>query len=258
MVVPDIRKTLPVLRQQWEQCRNCELGQRRASVNGAFVFGEGMPGRIMLIGEGPGKDEEKEGRPFVGKSGQLLREVLATLDMSSLVYITNIVCCRSCAQDYDNEGKPKFYDNNAPIIKDQTPLPVQVQACSDRLYEEIYLVDPALIVTLGGASAEAMLHRSITVTSECGNTYVAQVPGASRAASITDKKKVWRRKVRGEWVQPTTQNMVEYQLLVNLHPAYVARYIEDRRPGAPMEQFYRTLETARNIYNKYLEELTAP
>lgn len=226
-------------------------------MNGAFVFGEGMPGRIMLIGEGPGKDEEKEGRPFVGKSGQLLREVLTTLEMNSLVYITNVVCCRSCAQDYDNEGKPKFYDNNQPIIKDQAPLPAQVQACSDRLHEEIYLVDPVLIVTLGGSSAEALLHRSLTVTSECGNTYVARVPGAARVASVTDKKKVWRRKVRGEWVQPTVQNMVEYQLLVNLHPAYVARYIEDRRPGAPMEMFYRTMERARNIYNKYLEELAA-
>jgi DNA polymerase len=257
LVVPDIRKTLPRLRQQYEQCQNCELGQRRIATGGAFVFGEGMPGRIMLIGEGPGKDEEKEGRPFVGRSGQVLRDVLNALDMNDLVYITNIVCCRSCAQDYDNEGKPKFYDNGKPAIKDQAPLPVQSQACSDRLYEEIYMVDPVLIVTLGGSAAEVLLKRSITVTSECGNTYVALIPGAGHIASLTDKKKVWRRKVHGAWVQPTTQNQVEYQLLVNLHPAYVARLIEDRRPGAPMEQFYRTLERARNIYRKYIAELTA-
>jgi uracil-DNA glycosylase len=211
----------------------------------------------MLIGEGPGKDEEKEGRPFVGRSGQVLQDVLHSLNMHDLVYITNVVACRSCAHDYDNDGQPKFYDNGNPVIKDQAPLPTQVQKCEDRLYEEIYLVDPILIVTLGASSASKLLNRAVTVTSECGTTHAAKIPGAAHVASLTDKKKAWRRKVKGEWVQPIVQNQVEYQVMVNLHPAYVARLIEDRRPGAPMEQFYRTLERARNIYQKYCEELAA-
>jgi uracil-DNA glycosylase len=252
--VPDIRKTLPVLKQQWEQCRACELGQRRASTGGAFVFGEGLPGRIMLIGEGPGKDEEKEGRPFVGKSGQILRDVLTALSMNDIVYITNIVACRSCAHAYDNEGHPKYWDDGRPAIVDQPPSPLHIQACSDRLYEEIYLVDPVLIVTLGGTAAEKLLGHPITVTTACGTTHTAAIPGAGQVATFTEKRKQWRRKVRGEWVQPTMQNVVNYHCFVNLHPAYVARYLEDRRPGAPVELFYRTMQRARDVYNKYMQE----
>jgi uracil-DNA glycosylase len=257
LAVPDYRKTLPLLRQQWEQCQNCDLGKYRHQVGGSFVFGEGTPRRIMLIGEGPGKDEEKEGRPFVGKSGQILRDVLGTLEMTELVYITNIVCCRSCAQDYDNEGKPKFYDNGRPAIRDQPPSPQHIAACSDRLYEEVYLVDPVLIVTLGGTAAEKMLGRSVSVTTECGMTHVARVPGAGQVPVLTEKRKQWRRKVRGEWVQPVAQNDVLYQVMVNLHPAYVARDLADRRPGAPLEMFYTTLQKARDVYRLYVNETHA-
>lgn len=255
MGTPDFNKTLPVLRQQWEQCQACELGQRRALEGGAFVFGEGVPHSIMLIGEGPGKDEEKEGRPFIGKSGQILRDVLLALNMQDIVYITNVVACRSCAHAHDGEGKPQYYNDNKPRIVDQPPSPLHVQACSDRFYEEIYLVDPVLIVTLGGSAAEKLLGRSVTVTTECGSTHTAKIPGASHAAVLTEKRKQWRRKIRGEWVQPITQNMVEYHCIVNLHPAYVARYLEDRRPGAPAEMFYRTMQKARDIFVKYMEEV---
>jgi DNA polymerase len=255
MVAPDYNKTLPVLQQQWSRCQNCELGQRRVKVGGQFVFGEGTPGGILFIGEGPGKDEEKEGRPFIGKSGQVLRDVLGQLGLTDVSYITNTVCCRSCAQQFSREGQPQTYDDGQPRIADQPPTTLQVHACSPRLYEEIYLVDPVLIVTLGGGAAEAMLHRAVTITSECGNAYVVKIPGAATVPQLTEKRQQWLRKVKKQWVMPTAQNYVEYHCVLNLHPAYVLRNLKDERPGNPAERFFETMKLVKKVYLKYLREV---
>jgi DNA polymerase len=255
VVLPDINKTLPVLRQQWSQCQNCELGQRRVQVGGQFVFGEGVRGGILFIGEGPGKDEEKEGRPFIGKSGQVLRDVLKRLGLESVSYITNTVCCRSCAQQFSQEGQPITYDDGRPRIVDQAPTALQVQACAARLYEEIYMVDPVLIVTLGGGAAEAMLHRAVTITSECGNPYVVKIPGATHIPQLTEKRQQWLRKVKKQWVMPTAQNYVEYHCILNFHPAYVLRNLKDERKGNPAQRFFETMKLVKRVYNKYLQEV---
>jgi uracil-DNA glycosylase family 4 len=255
LAVPDVNKTLPVLRAQWEQCQNCALGVRRAQVGGSFVFGEGVPGGVLFIGEGPGKDEEINGRPFVGNSGQVLRDTLKDHGMEHIAYITNCVSCRSCAQAYDSEGHPRVNDRGQPIIKDQEPTPEQVLQCSPRLYEEIYMVDPVLIVTLGRSSAEFLLHRSVKITSEVGGMHVVKIPGATHRPVLTEKRQQWLRKVRGEWVMPTEQNTVEYACILNLHPAYVLRNIGDERPGNPTEKFIETMKFARRVYDQYVAEV---
>lgn len=255
MVVPDFNKSLHELRAEWEKCTECDLGPYRISVGGAFVFGEGVLNGIMLIGEGPGETEEEEGRPFVGRSGQILREVLHDLEMENMVYITNCVSCRSCAQAYDSEGQPIYKHNGEPRIRDQPPSAVQVQACSSRLYQEIYLVDPNIIVPLGGTAAEMLLRRPVSILTECGSVDVAKIPGAGWVPQFTDKKKQWRHKVRKEWVAPVQQNMVDYLCVPCLHPAFVARNLGDRRPGAPPEQFVSALRLARDIHIKHMTEL---
>ena len=147
------------------------------------------------------------------------------------------------------------YDDGQPQIGDQAPTTMQVQACSARLYEEIYLVDPVLIVTLGGGAAEAMLHRAVTITSECGNPHVVRIPGAAYIPQLTEKRQQWLRKVKKQWVMPVMQNYVEYHCILNFHPAYVLRNLKDERPGNPAQRFFETMKLVKKVYLKYLQEV---
>lgn len=108
-------------------CRRCPLAQTRTCA----VPGEGnLNAVVMLVGEGPGADEDRQGRPFVGRSGQFLTETLARLGIArSEVYITNVVKCRP------------------PQNRD--PLPAELDACGDYLIRQVGIVNPRIIVTLG-------------------------------------------------------------------------------------------------------------
>lgn len=108
-------------------CRRCPLAQTRTCA----VPGEGSLNAVaMFVGEGPGAGEDRQGRPFVGRSGQFLTDTLAQLGIArSEVYITNVVKCRP------------------PQNRD--PLPVELDACSDYLTRQVAIINPRIIVTLG-------------------------------------------------------------------------------------------------------------
>lgn len=257
--MPDARKTLEQLSEEWETCEKCELGVRRKETDGNFVFGEGRRRGIMFVGEGPGAIEEEVGRPFAGPSGKLLRDVIGRLGLWDC-YFTNCVSCRSCSPAYDGGGQPIMRRDRAtkkllPLINDEPPTPAQVNTCLPRLHEEIYLVDPILIVALGAEAASTLLGRKVSILSERGRTMKITVPGAWSLPVLTEKKKAWRRKVRGEWVMPTVQNQVEYLMLPTVHPAYVLRFHSDRRKGNPLETFAADITLASNIYYRYMTEV---
>ena len=262
---PDYRKSLPVLRQEWEACTQCNLGEVRKATGGAFVFGEGALGGIMFIGEGPGREENAAGRPFVGKSGQFLRAILQQINLQHF-YITNTVCCRSFAYQYDSEGKQKFVTRKGVSIaveQDEAPTPVQRAACFDRLHQEIYAVDPLLIVTLGGTAAETVLGRPVKILMESGDLRadasgepgtVMRLPGALYRPVLTPKG-LWRHKVRGAWVMNTEQDIVEYPVIPLLHPSFVLRCSADNGLGSPKERFAQGMTRVRNVYNAYMREV---
>lgn len=258
--MPDCRKPLNYLRAEWKDCKQCELGVRRAESGGDFVFGEGEPGGILFVGEGPGKTEEELGRPFVGESGRILRTAINALSLKR-VYITNVVCCRSCEEACNSEGQvirrwiPKSYKWET-ILKDETPKPLCIAACLPRLYEEIYLVDPVLIVTLGlSAIATLSTTRVTAISTERGKTRPIGIPGAGYAPVLTPKRRVWRHTIKGEVIQPVEQNRVEYLTLPTFHPAHVLRQIADKRQGNPREMFTKDLIKAAIIYNRYMKEV---
>lgn len=255
----DSRKPLPVLHNEWSSCQACSLGQRRAVVGGHFVAGEGVPRGILFIGEGPGRVEEDEGRPFVGKSGALIRDALEKLRFTHY-YITNLVTCRSCEPIIDpTTGAPKLRKRNGRpdeiIFRDGVPKPDELEACRPRLWEEIYIVDPILIVTLGNTASEAILQRRIAITNERGRTEHAVIPGATFRAMHTDKRGVWGRKIQGEMRFPTERNEVRYLVLPTLHPAYVLRRLGDRGANSPILQFADDMRRAVKIYQKYMVEV---
>lgn len=104
-----------------------------------IVWGDGDPdARLMFIGEAPGEDEDREGKPFVGRSGQLLNKMIEAMGLSrETVYICNVLKTRPL--------------NNA------TPTPTEIEACAPYLYEQVAIIRPEAIVTLGLPAAKAVL-----------------------------------------------------------------------------------------------------
>lgn len=130
-------------------CRACGLAATRHTV----VFGEGdRASRLMFVGEGPGADEDEQGRPFVGRAGQLLTQILEAADIDRKdVYITNIVKCRPP-------------DN-------RVPLPEETSACDVFLQAQIQLIKPAILVLLGASPTKWILKTTAGITKLRGKWY---------------------------------------------------------------------------------------
>lgn len=257
-VHPDARKSLARLREEWQNCTACELGRRRDALGGSFVFGEGVTGGIMFIGEGPGKDEEEQGRPFIGKSGMLLRRILARLGVVDY-YISNTVACRSCEPITDAAGTPlmtKAYPNRPAMIKyqDRAPIKRQTEACRPRLMEEIYLVDPVVIVSLGGQAAQMLTDSTLSILKERGVAREISVPGAAEVPNLTPKG-AWLRKGKGVTnPKPTEQNEVRYLMIPTVHPAFVLRRANDFSRDNPFRHLVDDIRQAQAVYDRYLFE----
>lgn len=131
-------------------CQRCALADTRTNV----VFGMGpKDAEVMFIGEGPGENEDLQGKPFVGKGGQLLDEMLSLIDLSRdrNFYITNIVKCRP----------PKNRD----------PLNTEQDACIGYLERQIELVHPKIIVCLGRIAAMRLIKEDFKITKEHGQWF---------------------------------------------------------------------------------------
>lgn len=132
------------------KCRDCELGSTRKNA----VPGEGnIKSVLMFIGEGPGADEDEQGRPFVGRAGQLLTKILESVNISrEEVYITNVVKCRP--------------PNN------RVPQTAEADACKKHLFKQIALIKPKFIGTLGSTASKFLLGDDIgTISKIRGNWY---------------------------------------------------------------------------------------
>ena len=135
------------LEAQCLSCQRCALADARHHV----VFGVGVrDAEVMLIGEGPGENEDLQGQPFVGRGGQLLDEMLELIDLSreKNVYIANIVKCRP------------------PHNRD--PLNTEQDACIDYLRNQVALIRPRIIVCLGRIAAMRLIKPDFKITREHG------------------------------------------------------------------------------------------
>ena len=125
--MPDKKDRLDSIREELRHCQQCALARGRRNV----VPGEGPHHvQVMFIGEGPGRNEDQQGKPFVGQAGAVLDELMAAAGLKrEEVFIANVIKCRP--------------PNN------RDPLPEEISACRHWLDEQINLLDPKIIVTLG-------------------------------------------------------------------------------------------------------------
>ncbi|MDJ0763456.1 MAG: uracil-DNA glycosylase [Myxococcota bacterium] len=128
-------ETLDDLRRHIGDCTRCDLHRGRQSI----VFGEGIPNaRLVFVGEGPGRDEDRLGRPFVGAAGQLLDRIIAAIGFDrSQVYICNVVKCRPP-------------DNRVPTETEQA-------TCGPFLRRQLQIIEPEIVVALGSTAAHFLL-----------------------------------------------------------------------------------------------------
>jgi DNA polymerase len=195
------KEKLEELEREWTHCDKCNLLQDRKHV----VFGEGNPfADVMFIGEAPGEEEDDNGQPFVGRSGKLLNVLLDAVDVRrDSVYITNVIMCRPP-------------DNREPTTAERVN-------CSTRLQEEIYLVDPLIIVPVGKQAAETVMGSREAISKIRGKPGTVTIPG--RAMPVT------------------------YDAIPIFHPAYLLR-VDEPRNGKWKEggETDTTIEDLRMIF----------
>jgi DNA polymerase len=170
-------KSLQDLRAAIGDCRRCKLCAGRTHV----VFGVGNPNaQLMFVGEGPGRDEDLQGEPFVGRAGQLLTDII-TKGMGLRredVYIANVVKCRP--------------------PENRNPEPDEVASCEPFLKKQIDLIGPQIIVGLGKFAVQTLLQSKVPITRLRGNWHTYQgiklMPTFHPAYLLrnpADKKLVW-------------------------------------------------------------------
>lgn len=149
------RLTLPALREAAAECQACHLW----TCGTQTVFGEGTrSARLMLVGEQPGDQEDRAGRPFVGPAGRLLDAALASAGIArETAYVTNAV--KHFKWERGGRGNRRIH---------KKPNDAEVRACVPWLEAEITVVKPRVIVCLGATAAQALLGKRFRVTRERG------------------------------------------------------------------------------------------
>ena len=148
---PDPADALGAQEQALQGCPRCKLSKSRSTV----VFGSGNPrARLMVIGEGPGEEEDKQGKPFVGRAGQLLTRMLASVgfDRERDCYIANVIKCR-----------PE---------RNRNPEPDEVAACNPFLMAQIDTIQPHVILALGNFAAQTLLGTKDGISKLRGRIYM--------------------------------------------------------------------------------------
>jgi len=168
---------------------------------------------VMLVGEAPGGEEDKMGRPFVGPAGETLNNLLDQVGIPrSSLYITNTLLCRPTAET-QRGGR-----------KNRTPSQTECNNCRDRLISEILYIDPVLIIALGGMPTKTLFNKNTTL-----------------------------EKKRGQIVDLTIKTCrdieVKYPILPTFHPSYLMQYAKQQELFLAMKD----MQLAKNTVLKYIE-----
>lgn len=150
------------------ECTRCALARTRTHV----VFGEGNPAApLVFIGEGPGENEDATGRPFVGRAGKVLDDVLLRNGMTRKhVYICNVLKCRAANME---NGR----------WMNRTPEAEEIAACSHWLHQQLSTIKPLVVVCVGAPAANTIIHKGFRMTGERGRWFTG-TPYAPHAMAV--------------------------------------------------------------------------
>jgi uracil-DNA glycosylase family 4 len=173
-------RSLDDIADEVSQCQRCPLHQTRTQT----VFGRGSAkAKLMIIGEAPGLEEDQHGSPFVGPSGDLLNKMLAAMDFTEEdVYIANVLKCRP------------------PDNRD--PKQEEMAQCADYLIEQIQLISPRVIMTLGSVASHFLLDTKVSISQLRGQRFIYQGTPliVSYHPSYLLRKPSEKRKAYADWL----------------------------------------------------------
>lgn len=203
------KELLVELMDEYAECDKCGLCERRTNV----IFGEGNPdAKLLIVGEGPDGNDDEEGFPFCGPAGDMLDKFLRTFESSrDEVFILNVVMCWPTEEDDQN--------------KTRAPTKEEIAACSERLHQAIEIVDPYVVLFLGGTAMKALTK---------GTPSISKV---AREASIPSLTCITKGKTMD----------VERPALATFHPTYLLRNYNEKPQGDVM--------MSRRTWNKAFELL---
>lgn len=146
---PKLPRTLDEIREEIGNCTRCRLHEGRTHL----VFGEGNPHALLVfVGEAPGRDEDLQGKPFVGRAGELLTRIIEAIDLTRReVYITNILKCRP------------------PQNRD--PKPDEIKTCLPFLLKQLEVIRPKIICAMGTFAAQTLLGTENKISALRGHFY---------------------------------------------------------------------------------------
>jgi DNA polymerase len=149
-------KRLEDLARQVSVCTRCDLAMTRTNT----VFASGDPySPLVLVGEGPGENEDATGLPFVGRAGKLLDDILGAVELSrDQVYLTNTVKCRAAVEE---GGR----------MKNRQPKTTEIRACNPYLQGQMEAVRPEIVLCLGGPAAKTIIDKDFKITKDRGKWY---------------------------------------------------------------------------------------
>ena len=198
---------LAELARQVSVCTRCDLALSRTNT----VFGTGDPhSPLMLIGEGPGENEDATGLPFVGRAGKLLDDILAAVELTrDQVYVTNIVKCRASVEE---GGR----------TRNRQPKMGEIKACNPYLQAQIDAVKPEVILCLGGPAAKTFIDKDFRITKDRGRWH--EIDGVKTMATFHP---AYILRQRGEDLQNTKR--LVWKDVQNVYAEY-QKAMEERSP----------------------------
>lgn len=184
--------------RQVSVCTRCDLARTRTNT----VFGTGDPySPLMLIGEGPGENEDASGLPFVGRAGKLLDDILAAVNLTrEQIYLTNVVKCRASEE---LNGR----------IRNRQPNAKEIRACNPYLQAQLETIKPKVILCLGAPAARTVIDPNFKITRDRGKWYRAH---GARAMATFHPAYILRQ--RGEELRQTKLQV--WQDIQNVYAEY--------------------------------------
>lgn len=204
------RGHVPITEYYWKTCTRCPLHKTRAQI----VLGHGnLRAQAVFVGEGPGPTENGSGFPLQGDSGDKFNEALRHLkwDRDS-IFIDNAVACWPV-------------DVSAGTVEMRTPNQIELAACKIRLFEDIYRVDPIIIVALGKTAFSVLTGSTEAISTARGEIYTTRIPGYYK--------------------------MISYPVFPTFHPAHLLRQpsrVNDRLFLRDLAYAKATLESLNSKY----------
>ena len=160
---------LAALQEEYADCKKCKLCESRKHV----VFGDGNPtADILIVGESPGAEEDKSGKPFKGDAGNILARFFAAtnLDRDTDTYLCNVIMCRPTVEVEDERTGEKRLENRTPTKEERF-------GCRERLLKTIYAIDPLIIVALGRVPFQALTGKGTIITKARGEIQTMHLQG---------------------------------------------------------------------------------